>query len=88
MATTTTKNKANGKDAFQDYLIAEGNDPFNGEVHLFKDATGYWIENWRTEHYSDFLKDAFGWLIKDEAQALECFNAEIANAHFNCPIYP
>jgi hypothetical protein len=87
MAKVTTKNKAKNSDEWQDFEIAAGHDPFNGEVYLYKDNTGYWIENWRTDHYSQYLADENGKLIKDEEKALECFNGEVANAQFSSPIY-
>lgn len=80
-------NKAKNQDELEDILIAEGHDPFNGELCLFRDKNGYWIENWRTSHYSDYLKDAEGAIIKNEDAALQCFNAEVANANFSTPLY-
>jgi len=88
MAKIVNTNKANNKDTAADYEIAAGHDPFNGEVYLFWDGHGYWIENWRTDHYSDYLQDENGKLIKDEAQAIECWQKEISNAQFVGAIYP
>ena len=75
-------------DSKVDTAVAFGYDPFNGEVYCFGDSEGYWIENWRTEHYSDYLQDAKGKLITDEDAAIACHEQECANAHFNCPVYP
>lgn len=88
MAKTTTNNKAHKDDEEVDFEIASGTDPFNGLVYLFYDSTGYWIENWRTDHYSDYLQDDAGNLIDDEAEAMKCFNAEISNAQWVGAIYP
>lgn len=74
-------------DNLPDTCVAFGHDPFNGEVYLFFDGKGYWMENWRTEHYSEYLADEKGNLITDEETALACHENECANAHFNCPIY-
>jgi hypothetical protein len=75
-------------DSKVDTAVSHGYDPFNGEVYLFKDTEGYWLENWRTDHYSDYLHDEKGNLITGEDQALACLDNEIANAHFNSPVYP
>ncbi len=88
MAKLTTKNKSKNTDEAADYEIAAGTDPFNGLVYLFYDGAGYWIENWRTDHVSDYLQGANGKLIKDEAEAMKCFNAEISNAQYVGAIYP
>lgn len=74
-------------DSKADTCVAFGYDPFNGEVYLFKDDVGYWIENWRTEHYSDYLSYEKGDPITDEDQAIACFEQECANAHFSSPVY-
>lgn len=70
-----------------DTCVAFGYDPFNGEVYLFADEEGYWIENWRTDHYSDYLQDDEGNLITDEDAAIACHEQEIANANFSCPVF-
>ena len=74
-------------DNKSDATVAFGYDPFNGEVYCFFDGEGYWLENWRTEHYSEYLTDAEGNLITDEKTAIACHEKECANAHFNCPIF-
>ena len=74
-------------DNLVDTCVAFGHDPFNGEVYLFGDNEGYWLENWRTDHYSDYLVDEEGDMIIDEATALICHEKECANAHFNQPLF-
>jgi hypothetical protein len=80
-----SEEKANDNKA--DECVASGYDPFNGEVYLFKDSEGYWIENWRSNHYSEYLQYEEGDPITDEKQAMACFEAECANANFSCPVY-
>lgn len=82
------KNKARNTDEQPDIDIAAGLDPFNGEVYLFRDETGFWVENWRTNHFSDYLQDEQGNLIIDEAEARICFEKEISNTQFSQAIYP
>lgn len=82
-----TKNKSKNTDQQPDVEHAAGLDPFNGEIYLFADETGFWIENWRTNHYSDYLTDADGELITDEAEAMKCFEAECTNTQFSQPLY-
>jgi hypothetical protein len=81
-------NEKKATDNNADTSVAFGYDPFNGEVYCFFDGVGYWIENWRSEHYSDYLHDADGNLITDEDAAIACHEQECANAHFSSPVYP
>jgi hypothetical protein len=81
------RNEKKATDNLPDHTVAHGYDPFNGEVYCFFDGNGYWLENWRTEHYSEYLTDEKGNLITDEDTALACHEKECANAHFNAPLY-
>lgn len=88
MAKVTDKNKTKNTDELVDLEVASGTDPFNGWVYLFYDGYGYWIENWRTDHYSDYLQDETGKLIKSEDEARMCFDREISNAQWAGAIFP